>query len=167
MSDAIDWARVRADFPILDQQVNGQPLIYFDNAATSQKPRAVIDALVRYYEHDNANVHRGLHELSNRATDAYEGARAKVARIHRRGERRRSSSPAARPRGSISWRRSGRENFLKPGDVILLTEMEHHSNLVPWQLAAKRSGATSALRARSPTTARSISTRSTSCSRRR
>ena len=75
-----DWDAIRADFPILDQQVRGRPLIYFDNAASSQKPRAVIAALAHYYERDNANVHRGLHELSSRATDAFEGARAKVAR---------------------------------------------------------------------------------------
>src|SRR4051812_14134338 len=75
----VDWPKVRAEFPILDQRVNGRPLIYFDNAASSQKPRAVIDALRHYYERDNANVHRGLHELSSRATDAYEGARAKIA----------------------------------------------------------------------------------------
>src|ERR1039457_4151693 len=83
MSDEkkIDWAALRKDFPILDQQVHGKPLIYFDNAATSQKPRAVIDALVHYYEHDNANVHRGIHELSNRATAGYEAARARVARF--------------------------------------------------------------------------------------
>src|SRR5512141_1312203 len=77
----INWSALRKDFPILDQQVHGKPLIYFDNAATSQKPRAVIDALVRYYEHDNANVHRGIHELSNRATAAYEAARGRAARF--------------------------------------------------------------------------------------
>src|SRR6267142_2331355 len=75
----IDWAKIRADFPILDQTVNGQPLIYFDNAATTQKPRAVLDALRHYYQHNNANVHRGLHELSSRATEAYETARQRVA----------------------------------------------------------------------------------------
>src|SRR6202044_1748859 len=75
----IDWARLRDDFPILNQKVHGKPLIYFDNAATSQKPRSVIQALVHYYEHDNANVHRGIHELSNRATNAFEAARARAA----------------------------------------------------------------------------------------
>src|SRR6266567_7979462 len=78
---SIDWTALRKDFPILDQQVHGQPLIYFDNAATSQKPRAVLDALRHYYEHDNANVHRGIHELSNRATTAYEAARARAAKF--------------------------------------------------------------------------------------
>src|SRR5258708_22491195 len=81
MNKTVDWAKLRADFPILDQQVHGKPLVYFDNAATTQKPRAVIDALVHFYEHDNANVHRGIHELSNRATAAYEGARARAARF--------------------------------------------------------------------------------------
>ena len=75
----IDWARLRADFPILDQKVHGKPLVYFDNAATSQKPRSVIDALVHYYERDNANVHRGIHELSNRSTTAFEAARTRAA----------------------------------------------------------------------------------------
>ena len=138
----VDWAQVRADFPILQQDVNGKPLVYFDNAASSQKPRAVIDSLVRYYERDNSNVHRGLHELSSRATEAYEGARVKVAQF----------LGAAQPeeiiftRGTTeainlvanSW---GVAN-LRAGDVILLTEMEHHSNLVPWQLLAQRTGAT-------------------------
>src|SRR5712671_7229993 len=78
---SIDWSALRADFPILDQKVHGKPLVYFDNAATSQKPRAVIDALVHYYEHDNANVHRGIHELSNRSTTAFEAARARVAKF--------------------------------------------------------------------------------------
>src|SRR6202035_4621467 len=77
----IDWAKLRADFPILDQKVHGHPLIYFDNAASSQKPRAVIEALSRYYEKDNANVHRGIHELSNRATNAFEASRERVARF--------------------------------------------------------------------------------------
>jgi cysteine desulfurase/selenocysteine lyase len=136
-----DWSALRADFPILDQQVHGQPLVYFDNAATSQKPRAVIDALVRYYERDNANVHRGIHELSNRATGAYEGARARTAKFINA----RSADEIIFTRGTTeginlvanAW---GAKN-LKPGDVILLTEMEHHSNLVPWQLLAQRAGA--------------------------
>jgi len=80
-SGKIDWAALRKDFPILDQQVHGKPLIYFDNAATSQKPRVVIEALEHYYERDNANVHRGIHELSNRATSAYEAARGRAARF--------------------------------------------------------------------------------------
>src|ERR1043165_1122615 len=137
----IDWSALRKDFPILDQQAHGKPLIYFDNAATSQKPRAVLDALRHYYERDNANVHRGIHELSNRATTAYEAARARAAKFINA----RSADEIVFTRGTTeginlvanSW---GVQN-LKPGDVILLTEMEHHSNLVPWQLLAQRTGA--------------------------
>src|SRR5271157_3051674 len=136
-----DWAALRADFPILDQQVHGRPLIYFDNAATTQKPRAVIAALSRYYERDNANVHRGIHELSNRATAAFEAARARAAAFI--GARR--PEEIVFTRGTTeginlvaqSW---GLAN-LRPGDGILLTEMEHHSNIVPWQLVAERTGA--------------------------
>ncbi len=136
-----DWAALRKDFPILDQKVHGKPLIYFDNAATSQKPRAVIDALVHYYERDNANVHRGIHELSNRATQAFEAARTRVAKFIN-----------ARSAEEIIWTRGTSEAInlvastwgatnLNPGDVILLTEVEHHSNIVPWQLLAQRTGA--------------------------
>ncbi len=138
---ATDWNHIRADFPILDQEVNGHPLIYFDNAATTQKPRAVLEALRRYYEHDNANVHRGLHELSSRATEAYESARRRVARYLNAA----SSDEIIFTRGTTesinlvaqAW--GGK--FLRAEDVILLTEMEHHSNLVPWQLLAERTGA--------------------------
>ena len=138
---APNWSALRKDFPILDQQVHGKPLIYFDNAATSQKPRAVLDALVHYYEHDNANVHRGIHELSNRATAGYEAARTRAAKFINA----RSADEIIFTRGTTeginlvasSW---GAKN-LKSGDVILLTEMEHHSNLVPWQLLAQRTGA--------------------------
>jgi cysteine desulfurase/selenocysteine lyase len=136
------WQNVRADFPVLHQQVNGKPLVYLDNGATSQKPRSVIDALVHYYERDNSNVHRGLHTLSMRATDAYEGARARLAKFIN----------AADPAEVIFTRgttdsinivaRSWAHAHLKPGDVVLTTEMEHHSNLIPWQQAAKASGAT-------------------------
>jgi cysteine desulfurase/selenocysteine lyase len=140
-SESLDWAALRKDFPILDQEVNGRPLIYFDNAATTQKPRAVLEALRRYYERDNANVHRGLHELSSRATEAYENARQRVANylgatsadeiIFTRGTTESINLVAQ------AW--GGK--FLRAGEVILLTEMEHHSNLVPWQLLAERSGA--------------------------
>ena len=129
------------DFPALAQTINGRPLIYFDNAATTQKPRAVLGEIQKYYEQNNANVYRGIHELSNRATAAYEGARARVAKflnasapediIFTRGTTESINLVAT------AW---GEDN-LKEGDVILLTEMEHHSNLVPWQLVAKRSGA--------------------------
>ncbi len=138
---APDWAKLRADFPILDQQVHGKPLIYFDSAASSQKPRQVIDAVSHYYEHDHANVHRGLHELSSRATVAYEDARAKVGRYLGAA----SAEEIVFTRGTTeainlvaqAW--GGK--FIGAGDVILLTEMEHHSNLVPWQQLAQRTGA--------------------------
>jgi len=136
----VDWKAIREDFPILHEKAHGQPLIYFDNAATSQKPKTVLDALRRYYEHNNANVHRGLHELSSRATEAYEGSRRRVA----------DYLGAASP-DEIVFTRGTTESinlvaqawggkFLREGDVILLTEMEHHSNLVPWQLLAERTG---------------------------
>ncbi|QPN57454.1 SufS family cysteine desulfurase [Synechococcus sp. CBW1107] len=142
-SAAEDLAAVtRADFPLLaDQACLGQPLIYLDHAATSQKPLAVLDALQRYYRHDNANVHRGAHQLSARATDAFEGARDKTARF----------VGAATPREIVFTRnaseainlvaRSWGDAFLRPGDEIVLTVMEHHSNLVPWQQLAARTGA--------------------------
>ena len=143
MSEAktIDWAKLRGDFPILEQTINGHPLVYFDNAATSQKPRAVIDAIRRYYETANANVHRGVHELSNRATDAYESARARAAKFLNA----RSAEEIIFTRGTTeginlvaaTWAL----DHLKPGDKILLTELEHHSNLVPWQMIAQRTGA--------------------------
>ena len=138
---ARDWSAIREEFPILREQTHGRPLIYFDNAATTQKPRAVLDAVRRYYEHDNANVHRGLHTLSARATEAYERARQTVADyigaatadeiVFTRGTTESINLVAQ------AWG----EKFLRSGDVILLTEMEHHSNLVPWQLLAERIGA--------------------------
>ena len=134
-------ATVRADFPILAQQVNGSPLVYLDNAATSQKPTAVLQALQDYYQGFNANVHRGAHSLSVKATEAYEAARDKVAVFVN-----------AASRDEIVYTRNATEainlvayawamNTLQPGDEIILTVMEHHSNLVPWQLAAQRTGA--------------------------
>ena len=140
-SSTPDWSALRADFPILDQTVHGHPLVYLDNAATSQKPRAVIDALVRYYERDNANVHRGIHELSNRSTNAFEAARERT----RKFINARSTEEIIFTRGTTeginlvanAWGNA----FVKAGDVILLTEMEHHSNIVPWQMLAERTGA--------------------------
>ena len=138
---ALDVARIRQDFPILHQEMNGHPLVYLDNAATTQKPRQVIQALVEYYEGYNANVHRGIHTLAERATEAYEGARAKIARF--------IGSPSP---NQVIFTRNGSEGLnmvaygwvrrrLKPGDVIVTTGMEHHSNLLPWQQAAKETGA--------------------------
>jgi len=133
---------VRSDFPVLHQKVGAHPLVYLDNAATSHKPQVVIDAVSRFYERDNSNVHRGLHALSMRATDGYEAARSRVARFIN------AASPAeiVFTRGTTesvnlvaqSWAAAN----LRRGDVILLTEMEHHSNLVPWQQLARATGAT-------------------------
>ncbi|HIK15448.1 MAG TPA: SufS family cysteine desulfurase [Leptolyngbyaceae cyanobacterium M33_DOE_097] len=132
---------VRADFPILQQQINGKPLVYLDNAATSQKPTAVLEALRSYYELDNANVHRGVHTLSSRATDAYEGARDKVAAFVNAASRQeiiytRNASEAINL-VAYAWGM----NTLQAGDEIILTVMEHHSNLIPWQFVAQRTGA--------------------------
>jgi cysteine desulfurase / selenocysteine lyase len=138
---ALDVSRIRADFPILQRTVNGHPLVYLDSAATSQKPQPVLDAVDRYYTSHNANVHRGVHTLGNEATDVFESARQRVARF--------IDAPAE---GIVFVRNttealnlvasSYARELLAPGDRIVLTEMEHHSNLVPWQLAAERAGLT-------------------------
>lgn len=132
---------LRGEFPALHQTVNGKPLVYFDNGATAHKPRAVIDALVRYYERDNSNVHRGLHALSMRSTDSYEAARLRAARFINAAD----ASEIVFVRGTteaINTVAAGLASRIGPGDVILATEMEHHSNLVPWQQLAKSRGAT-------------------------
>lgn len=133
--------QVRDDFPILHQEVHDKPLIYFDNAATSQKPKAVLDALLNYYQRDNANVHRGIHTLSGRATDGYERARDKVAKFINAASRdeivyTRNASEAINV-VAYTW---GLAN-LQPGDEIILSVMEHHSNIVPWQMIAEKTGA--------------------------
>ncbi len=138
---ALDVERLRKDFPILSQRVRGKPLVYLDNAATAQKPRAVIDAVTRFYAAENANIHRGVHYLSERATVAYDAVRQQVARFVN------AASPAeiVFTRGTTeginlvaqSWGRTQ----LRPGDEILITGMEHHSNIVPWQLVAAQTGA--------------------------
>ena len=136
-----DVNKIRNEFPVLNQVVNGKPLAYLDSAATAQKPRSVLDVVEKYYREDNANVHRGIHELSRRATLAYEGARNRVA------EWLGASEPA-----EVIWTRGTTESInlvaatwgmdeLREGDEILLTTMEHHSNIVPWQLVARRTGA--------------------------
>lgn len=138
MAGEVDWSAIREDFPILRERAHGHPLIYFDNAATSQKPRAVLEALRHYYEHDNANVHRGLHELSTRATAAYERSRGRVAEYIGAA----SAHEIVFTRGTTESinlvAQAWGDAFVREGDVILLTEMEHHSNLVPWQLLAER-----------------------------
>jgi cysteine desulfurase / selenocysteine lyase len=141
LSAPLDVARIRADFPILARQVNGHPLIYLDNAATTQKPRQVIAALVDYYERYNANIHRGVHTLSVEATEAYELARERVAGFVGAAEPDEivftRNVTESLNMVAVCW---GRE-FLRPGDEILATTMEHHSNLVPWQRVAQERGA--------------------------
>lgn len=133
---------VRKLFPILHQEVNGKPLVYFDSAATSQKPVPVIEALEKYYREYNSNVHRGVHTLGTRATDAYEGAREKV----RRFINAKSTQEVIFTRGqqllSIQWRTSYGLSNLSEGDEIVITPMEHHSNIIPWRQVAKKTGAT-------------------------
>ncbi|EAE7066516.1 cysteine desulfurase [Listeria monocytogenes] len=137
----IDIQKIRADFPILAQEINEKPLAYLDNAATSQKPKQVIEALTHYYEFDNANVHRGVHTLAVRATDAYESARGKVAKfIHAR-----EVAEIIFTRGTTSAINlvvdSYAEANIEAGDEIVISYLEHHSNLIPWQQLAKRKGA--------------------------
>ena len=133
---------VKSDFPILNQQINDHPLVYLDSAATAQKPQVVINAVNHYYQHDNANVHRGVHTLGQRATDAYEGARETVKQfIHAKDSKEIIFTRGTT--GSINIvARSYGDAFITADDEIVLTEMEHHSNLIPWQQVAKRTGAT-------------------------
>ncbi|MEX2381963.1 MAG: cysteine desulfurase, partial [Opitutales bacterium] len=131
----------RPDFPILDQEVHGYPLAYLDNAATTQKPRAVTEAVSHYYEKDNSNVHRGIHELSHRATLAYEAARERTAAFIRSSSEKEIVFTRGTTEAINLVARAWGDAFLNEGDKILLTEMEHHSNIVPWQLLAKRKGA--------------------------
>jgi len=137
----LDILKIRADFPVLDQQVNGSPLIYFDNAATTQKPKSVIDALSDYYASDNANIHRGLHALAERATTAYELTRTKIKEFINAPSSDQIILTAGTT-GSINLvaQTFGRANFSK-GDKILISNLEHHSNIVPWQMIAEEKGA--------------------------
>lgn len=140
--DTFDVEAIRRDFPILDQNVNGKPLVYLDNAASSQRPRAVIDAISGYYEHDHANVHRGVHTLSQRATDAYEGAREVV----RHFINARDTKEIIFVRGTTEAINLVAQSFARPkvgpGDEILISGLEHHANIVPWQLLCEQTGAT-------------------------
>jgi cysteine desulfurase / selenocysteine lyase len=134
-------AALRRDFPILHQTINGKPLVYLDNAASSQRPQAVIDAISRYYEHDHANVHRGVHALSQRATDAYEGARDVIRRFINAGD----TKEVIYTRGTTEAVNLVAQSFLRPtikaGDEILISALEHHANIVPWQLLCEQTGA--------------------------
>ena len=139
--NSFDVARIREDFPILKELVHGKPLVYLDNAATTQKPQAVIDALVNYYQTENSNVHRGVHTLSQLATDAYEGAREKVRQFINAEHDKEIIFVRGTTEGiNLVAQTYGRAN-IGPGDEIIITAMEHHSNIVPWQILCEEKGA--------------------------
>ncbi len=137
----LDIQKVRADFPILSQTVNGKPLVYFDNGATSQKPKVVIEAISQYYQEINANIHRGVHTLSQLATDAYEVARGKVQN-HINAKFSHEVLFTSGTTFGINLVANGFYSLLKPGDEVLVSSLEHHSNIVPWQMLCERTGAT-------------------------
>jgi len=138
--DGIDPHRIRQDFPILHQQVNGNPLVYLDNAATTQKPQAVIDAISNYYLHNNANVHRGVHTLSQRATDDYEAGREAVRRFINAPDANEVIYVRGTTEGLNLVASSYGRKYFKAGDEVIITGMEHHSNIVPWQILGKEIG---------------------------
>jgi len=137
----LDINKIRADFPILSQKVNGKPLVYFDNGATSQKPQVVIDAISKYYEEINANIHRGVHTLSQLATDAYEISRGKI-QDHINAEFTHEVLFTSGTTFGINLVANGFVSILKPGDEVLVSSLEHHSNIVPWQMLCEKTGAT-------------------------
>jgi cysteine desulfurase/selenocysteine lyase len=137
----LDVAALRRDFPILAERVNGKPLVYLDNAATTQKPASVIDALDAYYRHENANVHRGVHTLSQRATDDYEAARARIARFIGGVAIEEVIYTSGTTGGLNLVAQSYGRNVLRPGDDVVISALEHHSNIVPWQLVCAQTGA--------------------------
>ena len=136
-----DITKIRKDFPILDREINGKPLIYFDNAATSQKPRAVINSIVDYYSNYNANIHRGVHTLSQEATKAYEEAREKIQQ-HFNAARSHEIILTSGTTHSINLVASGFASILEQEDEIIVSAMEHHSNIVPWQMLCEKTGST-------------------------
>jgi cysteine desulfurase/selenocysteine lyase len=137
----LDIQKIRADFPILSQKINGKPLVYFDNGATSQKPQVVIDAISKYYSEINANIHRGVHTLSQLATDAYEQSRLKIQK-HINAQFSHEVLFVAGATHGINLVTNGFASILKPGDEVLVSALEHHSNIVPWQMLCERTGAT-------------------------
>ena len=137
----LDVEKIRRDFPALHQKVYGKPLVYLDNAATSQKPQSVIDTVSRYYTIENSNIHRGVHYLSERATRAYEKARVKVKEFINAREAREIIFCRSTTEGVNLIAQSYGRSFLKEGDEIVITAMEHHSNIVPWQILCEQTGA--------------------------
>lgn len=137
---SLDVNKIRKDFPVLNQKINDYDLIYFDNAATTQKPKAVIEAMTQFYEHDNSNVHRGVHALSVRATEHYEAARAKVKRFINAKSAKECIFVRGTTEGINLVAQSFVAPYIVPGEEILITHMEHHSNIVPWQMVCKNRG---------------------------
>lgn len=140
-NDTLDVGRIRADFPILNRMVNGKPLVYLDNAATSQKPSVVVESLRRYYLEENSNIHRGVHYLSQKATEEYEGAREKIRSFINASHSHEILFVRGTTEGINLVAHSFVGERIKPGDEILITGMEHHSNIVPWQIICEKTGA--------------------------
>ena len=138
---SISVEQIRKEFPVLHQEVNGKPLIYFDNAATSQKPKSVLNALSHYYEQDNANIHRGIHTLAERATNAYEDTRKSVGKFVNANETEEIIFTKGTTEGINLVAQAYGRKFLKQGDEIIISQLEHHSNIVPWQILADQTGA--------------------------
>ena len=136
----LDIEKIRTDFPILKRQINGKPLVYFDNAATSQTPQIVIDSIVDYYSNSNANIHRGVHSLSQEATDLYEEARLKIQK-HFNASKAHEIILTSGTTHSINIIATGFTTLLNKGDEIIVSALEHHSNIVPWQMLCERTGA--------------------------
>ena len=138
---SLDVEALRAEFPVLHQTVRGKPLVYLDNAATTQKPREVVEAITRYYYEDNANVHRGVHTLSQRATKSFDAVRAKVRAFINAADEREIIFVRGATEAINLVAHSFAQANLQPGDEIIITAMEHHSNIVPWQIACEKTGA--------------------------
>src|SRR5437870_2730310 len=134
VAKSFDLAKIRNDFPILKQRINGKPLVYLDNAATSQKPQSVIDAMTRFYVEENSNIHRGVHTLSDKATQSYEAARVKIQKFINAGSPKEIIFVRGTTEGVNLVARSYGSGHLAAGDEVIISAMEHHSNIVPWQL---------------------------------
>lgn len=140
MVSGFNIAAIRTDFPVLDQQVNGKPLIYFDNAATTQKPKPVLEALQHYYQTDNANIHRGIHTLAERATAAYEDTRKKIAKFLNAPSTEQVILTSGTTESINLVAQTFGRLFIQKGDQLLISNLEHHSNIVPWQMIAEERG---------------------------
>ncbi|MCK5464257.1 MAG: aminotransferase class V-fold PLP-dependent enzyme, partial [Bacteroidales bacterium] len=138
---SLDVEKIRQDFPILSRKVHDRPMVYFDNGATTQKPRVVIDSVRKYYEEQNASIHRGIHFLSDRSTETYEKARETVRRFIKASSTNEVIFTAGTTASINALAFSFGERYISEGDEVLITEMEHHANIVPWQMMCERKGA--------------------------